>query len=64
MELLRQRIRIEQRGSSNGVFCEKGCTQGPGGSAKEVSPKHGAVSFPDTIRQCRQKKKLLKCAGF
>jgi hypothetical protein len=41
-ELLRQRIWVEQGGSSNGGFGEKGCTQGPGGSAKEVSPQHGA----------------------
>ena len=27
-----------QRGSSNGGFSENGCTQGPDGSAKEISP--------------------------
>src|SRR3981189_1379623 len=45
-ELLRQRIWLEQRGSSNGGFREKCCAQGPGGSAKEISPQHGAVSLP------------------
>jgi hypothetical protein len=55
IELLRQRIWIEQRCSRNGGFGEKCCAQGPGGSAKEVSPQHGAVSFVDTIRRSEKK---------
>jgi hypothetical protein len=46
IELLSQRIWIEQRCSRNGSFGEKCCAQGPGGSAKKISPQHGAVSFP------------------
>jgi hypothetical protein len=64
IELLRQRIWLEQRGSSNGGFGENGCTQGPGGSAKEISPQHGAVSFPDTIRRSTEKEKLLRGKGY
>ena len=55
IELLRQGIWIEQRCSRNGSFSEKCCAQGPGGSAKEISPQHGTVSFPDTIRRSGEK---------
>jgi hypothetical protein len=57
VELLGQRIWVKQRCSRNGGFGKKCCAQGPGGSAKEISPQHGAVSFPDTIRRSVKKEK-------
>ena len=44
-ELFGQGFGIDESGASDGVFGEKGSTQGPGGCVKKFSSQHGAISL-------------------